>query len=126
MALMDTSAVIDFGDGVKSAVEIVNRLEREGEAIKVSAITIFELASGNPLGLSEKMRRLLQPMQLIHFNPEHAELGGSIFKKLRLKGLDIGSLDSMIAGVALCENERIVTGNVKHFSRVEGLKVITY
>jgi len=35
----------------------------------------------------------------------------------------IGEFDALIASIALAHNERVVTRNVKHFSRVRGLEV---
>jgi len=32
----------------------------------------------------------------------------------------------MIAGTALAERQAVITANAKHFSRVDGLEVITY
>jgi len=43
-----------------------------------------------------------------------------------LKGSPIGDLDAMIAGIALTHGESVVTTNLKHFERVEGLQVETW
>ncbi len=43
--------------------------------------------------------------------------------ELERKGEPIGEMDALIASVALAHNERIVTKNVKHFGRVEGLEI---
>lgn len=34
--------------------------------------------------------------------------------------------DIMLAGIALTHNESIITRNIKHFSKIEGLKIETY
>ena len=126
MALVDTSALIDLGKGVKKAAEVVLNAEGEGEKIRVSSVSVFELSSGSPAGIDEKRRKFLEPMSQIPFNSEHAEIAGMVFRNLRNKGEDIGAADAMIAGAALCENEPLITANVKHFSRVEGLRLVTY
>lgn len=44
-------------------------------------------------------------------------------KKLEAQGIPIGSHDMLIAAIALAYDLIVVTHNIKHFSRVEGLKV---
>ena len=42
---------------------------------------------------------------------------------LREKGASIGVIDEMIAGMCKALNSTLVTRNVKHFSRISGLKI---
>ncbi len=48
---------------------------------------------------------------------------GEIRWELGKQGLRIGDMDMFIAATALEENLILVTGNVKHFERVPGLKI---
>ena len=51
-----------------------------------------------------------------------AELAGELSKR----GQTIETNDALIAGICLANNCEIVTKDVKHFSRIKGLKVETY
>ena len=51
-----------------------------------------------------------------------AELAGELSKK----GQTIETNDALIAGICLANNCEIVTKDIKHFSRIKGLKVETY
>lgn len=48
---------------------------------------------------------------------------GEIRWLLESKGIKIGDMDTFIAATALEEDLILVTGNIKHFDRVPGLKV---
>ncbi len=126
MVLMDTSAIIDIGRGNKRAVAVATKRENEGDKLLASSISVFELSAVCHAGLDEKRKKLLEPIRVILLSSEHAEAAGVIYRNLRGRGEDIGAFDSLIAATALCEDEPLLTSNVKHFGRVEGLKLITY
>lgn len=125
MALVDSSTLIHLAKGLKPAVDAVNEAEAHGP-LGISTVAVFELASGSPAGIDNARKALFKTMRIIPFTYDHAEIAGVIDRRLKKKGKEIGSLDSMIAGAALYENEPLITANEKHFKRVEGLKLITY
>ena len=123
---MDTSAVIDLGKGKEKILSIIRLLDAKGEELSISSISVFELAAGSPAGIEENRKKLLETFQIIPMSYEQAEKGALIYRKLRDECRDIGAFDSMIAGVALIENEQLITANAKHFERVSGLQIIKY
>lgn len=48
---------------------------------------------------------------------------GEIRWRLEKQGFRIGDMDMFIAATALEEDVTLVTGNVKHFERIPGLKI---
>lgn len=50
-----------------------------------------------------------------------AEIAAGIYADLRKKREAIGHTDSLIAGIALANDLHLVTNNIKHFQRVDGL-----
>ena len=48
---------------------------------------------------------------------------GEIKANLKLKGMPLADADIIIASIALEEGFPLVTGNVKHYSRIEGLTI---
>ena len=48
---------------------------------------------------------------------------GEIKANLKLKGMPLADADIIIASIALEEGFPLVTGNVKHYSRIEGLAI---
>jgi tRNA(fMet)-specific endonuclease VapC len=60
---------------------------------------------------------------VLPFDAPAARLWGEIVAKLEQQGPPIGPFDAQIAAIALHHHLTVVTGNVDHFQRVEGLGV---
>lgn len=93
----------------------------------LSAITVAELTYGIRLRGSARMERSVELfVRMIPTVPFDAACGaefGRIAAELEKRGTPIGQMDAMIAAHALTLRTTLVTNNVKHFSRVEGLKI---
>jgi len=74
----------------------------------------------------EKIHSLLDSFGSFNLDVPSSKEAGSIHSELRKKGQVIDAADSMIAGIAKINNETILTRNIKHFSRISGLKVESY
>lgn len=126
MVLLDTCAAIHLGQGNQQVLHLISNAKKNNERVLLSTISVFELSTGNPPRIDERRKKLINSFEVVPFHSTYAELAGVIFRELKSTGLDIGSLDCMIAAVALCENQPLITRNIKHFSRVKGLQVIKY
>ncbi|MFQ5811726.1 MAG: type II toxin-antitoxin system VapC family toxin [Anaerolineae bacterium] len=94
-----------------------------------STITVGELLYGvykSPRAeyYREKLEQLVWPrVQIVPFDRRAAEAYGRLRAELERAGQPLPDADLMIAAIGLVRNLVVVTGNVKHFARVEGLKV---
>lgn len=122
MILADTDALIDFLKAKGLAAQV--RVELEKGALCTSAINVFELYSGaHTKAQRDKIRALLAPLTILSLSPEAAVCAADIRRGLDRKGLSIGMGDSLIAGIAIHFNKRLLTRNLKHFERVPGLEL---
>jgi predicted nucleic acid-binding protein len=126
MAILDTSAIIDLAAQKEKLVELVTKLNTNGDDLLISTISIFELASSKPSGIDPRRKRLLEFFEIVNFTENQAELAGLIYRSLLDRGLDIGEIDCLIAAVALDKQQVLITSNKKHFERIEGLKMESY
>ncbi len=129
--ILDTSFVIDLMNGDESAVQKFKTLSNKGETQIITALTIFELFSGlarSKKAEAEKSKIIsaLQGQIVIHLDNDSAEKGGELHGNLAKEGKTIGVIDAMISGIALIKKEKVLTRNVKDFSRVKGLEIETY
>ncbi len=97
----------------------------------VSVIVVQELvhgaaSSGRSFQRRAQLDRLLSELPTVDFTREDAEASGELAARLRQVGTPIGDLDILIAGQALARGWTVVTRNVKHFGRVEGLPIIDW
>jgi len=120
MYLVDTDVIIDVLRGIEEAKCYLLKLAEGG--IAVSTVTVAELFSGketrDPVK-REKILRLLRHFEVIPVDKEIAILAGEIRRDY---GLHLG--DAVISATAIVHGLTVVTGNVKHFSRVEGLSLL--
>ncbi len=129
--ILDTSFLIDLMDHDAEAIACLHSLQRRGEPLLITTPTIFELFTGlarstKPIQERTKIMNLLQGQMIIPFEQNAAEKAGDIDGTLLKAGSAIGPIDSMIGGIALMRKEKVVTRNVKDFSRITGLGIETY
>ena len=93
----------------------------------ISAITVAELRYGaDRLGarrLHESIDRFIGDFEILPFNEACTRTYGTIANELAKRGTPICDFDVLIAAHAVNVDATLVTNNVKHFSRVAGLRV---
>jgi tRNA(fMet)-specific endonuclease VapC len=108
-------------------MEIRERLKAEFETICISSIVRYELYVGIALagGGDNKKRQLdefLSPIPCLPFDDKAAFHAADIRADLTRKGNLIGPNDLLIAGHARSLGLKLITGNLREFSRVDGLR----
>lgn len=73
--------------------------------------------------LERLARRILLNLPVLPFDLDAARHYGEIRAELERRGSLIGDPDVQIAAIALSQGLTVITGNVRHFSRIPGLKV---
>lgn len=101
-------------------------VEHAGEVV-LSSIVLTELMVGVEKAAQQAERRqelarFLAPLDVVDFDQAAAEHAASIRADLERRGLKIGGMDVLIAGHARSLGAVLVTGNLREFSRVEGLR----
>lgn len=124
--LLDTNALSDLVRRPHGV--ITRRISLEGEDnVCTSIIVASELRFGARKRGSEQLTRqldlVLSAIQVLPFEAPADRLYGKIRVDLEKRGTPIGPNDMFIAAQALALDCTLVTGNVREFSRVPGLKV---
>ena len=93
----------------------------------VSAIAVAQLRFGADRRGSAKLHELingfLRRIEVIPFDEGCASHFGRVAGELLRRGMPIGEFDALIAAHALALDLTLVTNNIKHFERVQGLRV---
>jgi tRNA(fMet)-specific endonuclease VapC len=131
--LLDTNILIDFLDGAPSVIDHV--LKAGVKACYISSVSIHELFYGAYLAKEKKeeyynneikkINKLIEYFDILPLSHQ-AEQYGKIKSDLKKKGEIIDEFDMLIAGQALSENLTVVTDNIKHFNRIDGLKITNW
>ena len=121
--LLDTCICVAL---LKKSQNVIQRLrEVSTHNCKISDITLAELYFGAfKSGKEKHFNDVSEISKLFEKYPiQHIRKYGEIRWELEKQGLRIGDMDMFIAATALEEDLILVTGNVKHFERIPGLKV---
>jgi tRNA(fMet)-specific endonuclease VapC len=125
MILLDTDVCIELLRGNGSVIEKRKTSEQE---IAISFMTMAELYYGayksanspKNLGLVEEF---LLSVRVLQTNQEIMRQFGELKANLELGGKGLADADLLIAATCLQTCDFLVTGNIKHYQRIENLRL---
>ena len=128
--ILDTTFLIDVLRGNEAVEDTVRNVDESGTA-RVSAISIMELWEGIRLtdatdAERAAVRDLLDGVQEIPFDRACGIEAGTISAELQQAGTSIETADVQIGATARVHDEAVVTRNVDHFERIDGVSVVDY
>ena len=129
MFLLDTNTVIYFFKGQGKVAERL--LAVAAGEVAISSISLYEIEVGIAKSSQPAKRRrqfdgFLSTVSLVPFDSTAARIAATLRVDLERRGLTIGPLDNLIAGVALAHRATLVTRNTREFSRLPGLALIDW
>lgn len=123
--LLDTSLIINLIRKKKSADPRIFE-----EELFVSVITYAELFYGAYKSDNKEKNFILieefledTQAELIGIDYKVAKIYGKVRRQLEIKGQRLEDFDLLIAATAVVHKLTLITGNIKHFTRIEGLEV---
>ena len=133
MIIIDTSACIDYLNGDEKVKNVI--LQQEN-LVHITTITVYEVN----IGLERTKRKIseirykilyklwmefISGMEIFHLGFKEAEKAAEIYDILESKGQIIDDNDILIAGIMLSNGiKQIITGNISHFERIDGIEII--
>ena len=127
--ILDTSVLIE---AERREFEIDKFTEnREEEIFGLSVITVSELLHGvhradsaiRRLKRSAYVEKAIELFPIYVFEISIARIYAELWSDLAKKGIQIGAHDLIIGSTALSLGFSVATYNVRHFERIEGLKI---
>ncbi len=102
----------------------------KGHVLTLNAVSYYELRRG--LTLPRFSRRLSQfetsltRYESLPMNTEALDVAVGIYQTLRADGTLLEDADILMAAIAISHDATLVTRNLKHFERIDGLKLETW
>ena len=124
---MDTDWAIDY---LHRADRTVRRLEELlPDGVGLSVVSLAELYEGlarsrNPEADSEALRLFLEAVDVVPLDDAACRVFGEERARLREEGNLIGDMDILIGATAISNNLTLLTNNMRHFERMQGLKFL--
>lgn len=129
MYLLDTNILSELIKRHPSP-QLLSRLSsKPASTLFTSSICVMELRYGSALRedfepfWQKVIQEIISRVNLVAVGEKEALAAGDILADLRKSGQIIGLEDVLIAASALTHQFSVVTGNVRHFTRVKGLQV---
>lgn len=126
--LLDTSIIISYLQGKDNIVNLLNNIEGE---LSSSYVCLAELYEGvyrvsNKLEIEKTVKDFFKSLSALYSVDEKvAKQFGEIRAKLKIGGNVIEDIDIFIAATCLANDLTLITQNVKHFSRIGNLKILS-
>ena len=130
MICLDSDFIVDFLRRKQNAIlKMKSLIGQSAVSTEVNylevlfGILVKKQVSQREFELAQEFFGSIPNMPLDHAGAHNTAEIASHLKKI---GQEIELTDAMIAGICLSNNCPLLTKNVKHFSRIKGLKVETY
>ncbi len=129
MYLLDTDTIIYILKGQEAAV--LNLREHLNDPLNICAVSLMELYYGAYKSRKvesnlAKVRALEKRIEVLPVGEETAGVFGLTKANLERAGTPLDDFDLCVAACALTHNLVLATNNIRHFRRVEGLRLTNW
>ena len=129
--IVDTDVLIDVMQENEQVIRKLRTLEEQHVPLRISAVSQFELYHSiervqNPGERRKTIETVLDTREVYPADSTVMKKAGRIDGRLTAAGDAIGIGDAIIAATALVHEESVLTRNVAHFERIDGLDIESY
>ena len=127
--IVDTTFLIDLEREIvrrQSGPAMEFLANHQTETMRISVITLGELAEGYEDPAASGLEELIAPYEIVDITRPIANRYAAISRVLRASGSRWGDNDLWIGATALEVDEPLVTRDLDHFHRISGLAVLGY
>ena len=122
--VLDTDTISYFLRGNQSVKEkfIEHQNELSSTTVNYSEL-IYGLTKKDNKKYLSKVELIFKNIKLYSFDKKSANTFGVLKASMQKQGIVVADMDLMIASIALSYDEVLISNNLKHFSKIEGLGV---
>lgn len=127
-ALIDTDILSYFLKGDELVAAKLIEYIKEHHYLNISIISHFEIMQGLEYKQASKQLNqfsnfVIKNCKVINLSEISIKHSARIYGELRRKGKEVGSLDLLIAGIAIEKGLDLITNNEKHYEDIDGLRL---
>ena len=120
--LIDSDVLIGYLKNVEKYRGVLDKIDDKDKS--TSVINIGEILEGFPENKYQQFKEFTESITILGLNWEEMSEFAKLRAGLRKEGNLIDNMDLLIAATCLVNKLTLITGNVKHFQRVPGLKIL--
>jgi len=113
--LLDTSVIVDALNGKRDRKVLLERLLRQGNTLACCGINVAEVYAGMRPHEAEATNALLKSLDYYEITWEIARKAGEIKFQQARRGRTLSLADTIIAAVALSNELKLITDNIKDY-----------
>ena len=126
---LDTDFIVNFLRNKKEEAEFIKKNELDKD-LATTYVNLFEIyygayKSAEKLNNIKAIEALIGRINILNFSMESVKKAGEILAKLEKEGKTIEFRDLFIGTIALVNGYAVKTNNVKHFSRIGELEILS-
>jgi len=129
-ALIDTDILSYFLNGEKNVTAKVQEYLVHNDKLLFSQITYFEILAGLEYKQASKQISKFELFALkcsiLALTENSLKESAKIYGELRRKGIQIGTPDLLIAGIAIDRNLILITNNDGHYQPIDKLTIVNW
>lgn len=123
MRILDSDTCIEI---LRGNARVITRREETADIVATTWITACELFYGaakskDTVAARARLIAFLATIPVLDQSPEAAQFFGNEKARLESEGRRLADADLMIGGIVLARRAILVTGNTKHYDRIDGL-----
>jgi tRNA(fMet)-specific endonuclease VapC len=126
-ATFDTNIITAYFKGHPKVVKRIKAYQKQFGRIKLNILSYYELLRGyKDLGSAKKLQRFREfasRCEILDIDSTVIEKASDIYVRLKRIGRLIEDADILIAAIAIVNNLMLVTDNIRHFNRIDGLQI---
>lgn len=125
--VVDTDVLVDFIRGKDQVIAKIRELVESNTAIATTVVNVFELSYGaHKIGRAKDIEDLIEALTILNLSSKEALKAGEEAAYLTSIGQIIDIRDLLIGVIARENGYTVLTGNIKHFTKIRGLKILPY
>jgi len=130
MIFLDSDILSYYFSGNLKIHDKIKETINSGEKIALTAMNVYEILKGfkwrNNKNKELLFANFLETVPVFAMDDDVINLASDIYADLRRNGVTICDADIIIASIAIKNNGKLVTNNIKHYKNIKGLKLINW
>jgi predicted nucleic acid-binding protein len=126
-SILDTDTLINFFDDDENTSRNLSNFLSSHPKLTISELTVFEFFQGLEYKQAQKQMKkfesFISKCEVLNISHNSVRLSAKIYADLRRKGITIGEIDLLIAGIAIHSDLQLITNNTAHFAQIQGLSL---
>ena len=126
MRCLDSDILVGILRNNEDAIKMSHKIDEEGGAFTTS-INAFEILAGARLSLKQKnideAKKLLAKLGILNFDEKSADKASQLLGELKKSGKIIDFKDIFIASISIENGCKLVTRNIKDFSKIKEIAI---